>query len=47
MLFQQLKNVGKWAFKIFEESGKAIAAAEDRMVASMFKEKDEDERKEK
>jgi len=47
MLFQLLKNVGRWAFNIFEESGKAIAAAEDRMVASMFKEQDEDERKKK
>jgi hypothetical protein len=47
MLFQQLKNVGKWAFKQLEKSGQAIADAEDRMVESMFIKKDKDESKEK
>jgi hypothetical protein len=46
MLFQQLKNVGRWVFRYLEKSGQAIADAEDRFVESMYK-KDDDERKEK
>jgi hypothetical protein len=45
MLFQQLKNVGKWVFNQLEKSGQAIADAEDRMVESMFR-KVNDESKE-
>jgi hypothetical protein len=40
MLFQQLKNVGKWVFKQLENTGKAINEAEERLFA-----KDKDERK--
>lgn len=47
MLFQQLKSAGKWVFRYLEKSGQAIADAEDRFVASMFKEEDNSESKEK
>ena len=40
MLFQQLKNVGKWVFKQIEIAGKAINKAEERLFAE-----DKDERK--
>jgi hypothetical protein len=42
MLFRLLKNASNWVFNQFEKSGKAMNDAEDRMVASMFKKKDED-----
>ncbi len=42
MLLALLKNVSKWVFKIIEESGKAIADAEDRMYTREI-----DERKKK
>ncbi len=47
MLFRLLKNASKWVFKQLEKSGQAIADAEDRMVASMFKKEDLDDSKEK
>ena len=31
MLFQQLKNVGKWVFKQLEDAGKAMNEAEERL----------------
>ena len=37
MLFRLLKNVKNWVFSF----GKGIADAEDRFVASMFKDKDD------
>ena len=40
MLFQQLKNVGKWVFKQMEEAGKIINEAEERLFAE-----DKNERK--
>ena len=40
MLFQQLKNVGKWVFKQLENAGKAMNEAEERLFAE-----DKDERK--
>jgi len=39
MLFQLLKNVVNWVSNF----GKGIADAEDRMVESMFKDKDNNE----
>ena len=39
MLFQLLKNVSKWVSSSFQ----SIADAEDRFVASLFKDKDKDE----
>ena len=45
MLFQLLKNVSSWVFKQIEKSGKAINDADERILESMFK--DKDERKEK
>jgi hypothetical protein len=39
MLFQLLKNVGSWVSKALQ----GIADAEDRFVASMFKDEDKDE----
>ena len=39
MLFQLLKNVGNWVSKSFQ----GLADAEDRFVASMFKQEDEDD----
>jgi hypothetical protein len=33
MLFQQLKNVGKWVFKQMEEAGKAMNEAEERLFS--------------
>ena len=42
MLFQLLKNASKWVFKIIEESGKAIADAEERLYT-----RETDEGKEK
>ena len=39
MLFQQLKNVGKWVFKKIENAGKAMNEAEERLFAE-----DKDER---
>jgi hypothetical protein len=47
MLFRLLKNASKWVFKQLEKSGQAIADAEDRMIASMFIEKDDYDSKEK
>jgi hypothetical protein len=38
-----LKNVKNSVFKYLEKSSKGIADAEDRFVASMFKQRDEDE----
>ena len=43
MLLQQLKNLSRWVFKYIEKSSRGIADAEDRFVASMFKDKDKDE----
>ena len=43
MLFRLLKNAGSWAFKYIEKSSQGIAEAEDRFVASMFKEEIDDE----
>jgi hypothetical protein len=40
MLFQQLKNVGKWVFKQLENAGKAMNEAEERLFSE-----DKDERK--
>ena len=40
MLFQQLKNVGKWVFKQLENAGKAMNKAEERLFSE-----DKDERK--
>lgn len=45
MLFRLLKNVGSWVFRQIEKSGEAINAADDRIIASMYG--DKDERKEK
>jgi hypothetical protein len=45
MLFRLLKNASNWVFKQIEKSGEAINAADERIIASMFK--DKDERKEK
>jgi hypothetical protein len=45
MLFRLLKNASSWVFKQIEKSGEAINAADQRIIASMFK--DNDERKEK
>ena len=39
MLFRLLKNVKNWVFSSLQ----GIADAEDRFVASMFKDKDKDE----
>jgi hypothetical protein len=39
MLFQLLRSVKNWVF----EGMQGIANAEDRFVASMFKDKDEDD----
>ena len=39
MLFRLLKNVKNWVFNSLQ----GIADAEDRFVASMFKDKDKDE----
>jgi hypothetical protein len=39
MLFRLLKNVKKWVFKLLQP----IADAEDKFVASMFKEDIDDE----
>ena len=38
MLFQQLKNVGKWVFKQLEEGGRRMNETEERL---MFRNKDE------
>jgi uncharacterized membrane protein len=35
MLFRQLKNASKWVFKYLEDSGNAIADAEERMMFDM------------
>jgi len=45
MLFRLLKNASKWVFRQIEKSGEAINAADDRIIASMYG--DKDERKEK
>ena len=45
MLFRLLKNASKWVFKQIEKSGEAINAADERIVKSIYG--DKDERKEK
>jgi hypothetical protein len=43
MLLALLKNVSSWVFKQIEKSGEAINSADERMIASMFKEDIDDE----
>jgi hypothetical protein len=40
-LSQLLKNASKWVFKQIEKSGEAINAADEKIIESMFKDKDE------
>lgn len=41
MLFQLLKNASNWVFKQIEKSGQAINDADDKLIASMYLDKDE------
>ena len=45
MLFRLLKSVNSWVFKQIEKSGEAINAADERIIKSIYG--DKDERKEK
>jgi hypothetical protein len=41
MLLALLKNASNWVFKQFEKSGQAINDADQRMIESMLKDKDD------